>query len=152
MKYYFEDVKEQERLKVILESWLDPPTPFRHHCGIKGLGTDCIHFVARVYEEVGVLKWRKGLVEEYPRDWHLHNTRERLSEAIEQELNIKKIELSQLMNGDIVLSHYGKAASHAAIFFDGYIYQAIDRIGVRKIRIEDRFFGGQMKYAYRIIR
>ena len=150
MEYYFEDVREQERLKIILESWLDPPTPFRHHCGVKGLGCDCIHFVARVYEEIGILKWRKDLIEDYPRDWHLHNTRERLSEAIEKELNIEKIELSQLMNGDIVLSHYGKAASHAAIFFNGYLYQAINEVGVRKIHIDDPVFSRQIKYAYRI--
>ena len=148
MSYYFEDIEKQHQLKKILDEWLN--TPFRHHCGVKGLGTDCIHFVMRVFEELGVLQWRKDLIPDYPRDWHLHNTRELLCEAIERESNAEKIDLDQPLNGDIFLSHYGKASSHAAIYFDNYLYQAIDRIGVRKIHMEDPVFSRQIKYVYRI--
>ncbi|MBW2598547.1 MAG: C40 family peptidase [Deltaproteobacteria bacterium] len=147
---YFENTERQNQLKKILDEWLN--TPFRHHCGVKGKGCDCIHFVARVFEEMGILSWRKGLIDSYPRDWHLHNTRERLSEGIEKELKVKKINLSELKNGDILLSHYGRAASHAAIFFGDYVYQSIAPIGVCKTPASDRAFRRQMKFAYRIMK
>ena len=144
---YFEDIERQKKLKIILDSWID--TPFRHHCGVKGKGCDCIHFVARVFEEIGLLTLNK--VPNYPKDWHLHNTRELLSEAVESYLKVKKVELSGLKNGDLVLSHYGKASSHSAIYFDGYMYQAINNVGVRKINFKDDKFKKRMKFAYRIL-
>ena len=149
MKYFFEDAEKQKQLKKILDEWIG--TPFRHHCGVKSLGCDCVHFVARVLEEVGLLSWRKDLIADYPRDWHLHNTRELLKEAIERELDVEEVSLDSPMNGDIILSHYGQASSHTAIYFNEYVYQAIDDIGVCKIHISDRVFRRQMKFAYRIL-
>lgn len=149
MGNYFDDAEKQAQLKQIMDSWLG--TPFRHHCGVKGLGCDCIHFVARVFEEMGILKWRKNLVPDYPRDWHLHNTRELLLERLVKEFNVVTVDLAAPMNGDILLSHYGQAASHAAIYFDGYAYQALDRIGVVKIAFSDAVFKRQMRYNYRLI-
>jgi len=148
--YYFEDEQRQIELKKILDSWLH--TPFRHHAGVKGRGCDCIHFVMRVYEEIGVVKWRKNLIPDYPPDWHLHNTRELLSEGLQREIKIQKVSLDNLKNGDIILSHYGKAASHASIFFDGYVYQSVTDVGVCKINFKDRVFRRQMRFAYRIMK
>ena len=151
--YYFENINQQLKLKVILDSWLN--TPFKHRCGVKGLGCDCIHFAARVLEELGILTWRKSLVSDYPKDWHLHNTRERLCEAIESELNVKKFEIQAIadfMNGDLVVLHIGKAAAHASIFFDDYLYQALTDCGVVKIHRQDKVMRRQMKYVYRILK
>ena len=151
MKYYFEDINEQIKLYPILEAWLD--TPFRHKCGVKGIGTDCIHFVARVFQEMGLVKWKKDLIPHYPIDWHLHNTREMLAEGIERTLNVEKFTdlTTPKMNGDILLFHFGKAASHASIFFDDYVYQALTDIGVKKIHISDRLLKRQMRFMYRIL-
>lgn len=146
---YFEDIENQKRLKIIIEEWVG--TPFRHHCGVKGKGCDCIHFVAKVFEELGLLTLNRRNVPNYPKDWHLHNTRELLSEAIEKYLKVKKVKLTDLKNGDIVLSHYGKASSHAAIYFDNYMYQAINNVGVRKINFKDDKFKKRMKFAYRVL-
>lgn len=146
--YYFDDLKRQKELKGILDEWLD--TPFRHHCGVKGLGCDCIHFVARVFEELGVLC--NVTIPNYSKDWHLHNTRELLEEGIFRHLKVKKVALSNPMNGDIICSHFGKAASHAGVFFDGYVYQALNGIGVRKINFSDKKFRARMKFVYRILR
>lgn len=150
MSYYFEDKECQESLRVILEEWLD--TPFRHHCGVKGLGCDCIHFVARVYEEMGLLAITKESIPDYPRDWHLHNTRELLEEGVLKALNVEKVDLNDLVRGDIVFSHYGKAASHVGVYFDGYVYQALDGIGVRKINFNDKMLRKRMKFAYRMLK
>lgn len=146
---YFENIEKQRLLKKVLEDWIG--TPFRHHCGIKGLGCDCIHFVARIFEEVGFLTWHKNMIPKYPKDWHVHNTRELLAEKILENSNVEEIGLSELENGDIILSHYGKAASHVGIYFDGYVYQALNKIGVRKINFADKSFRRRMKLAYRLL-
>jgi len=146
--YYFDDIEKQKELKRILDEWIG--TPFRHHCGVKGLGCDCIHFVARVFEELGVM--RNVTIPNYPKDWHLHNTRELLEEGIFRHLKVEKVSLSNFMNGDIICSHFGKAASHAGVFFDGYVYQALNEIGVRKINFSDKKFRARMKFAYRILK
>ena len=145
---YFDDKEKQAELKRIMDSWLH--TPFRHHCGVKGRGCDCIHFVARVFEEMGILKWRKDMIPSYPKDWHLHNTRELLLERLVKELSVVEVDVNNPMNGDILLSHYGQAASHAAIYFDGHIYQSVTDIGVCKISFTDRVFRRQMRYGYRL--
>ena len=149
-KYYFEDEEKGAELGQRLAEWLG--TPYRHHCGVKSLGTDCIHFVCRVLEEMGILKWRKNLVPNYPRDWHLHNTRELLMENLIKEVPGESKPRNDLRDGDIILSHYGQAASHAAIYYKGYAWQALDGIGVAKININDRAARRQMKYAYRILK
>jgi cell wall-associated NlpC family hydrolase len=149
MKYFFEDKDRQEKLKRIMDEWVG--TPHRHHCGVKGLGTDCIYFVVRVLEEMKILRWRKNLVPDYPPDWHMHNTRELLKEGLEREIRGEWVDRGSLMNGDIVLSHFGKAASHSGIYLDGSIYQSLDRIGVRKIDASDRWMRKHMKFAYRIL-
>ena len=149
MKPYFLDIAHQEKLRGIVESWRG--TPFRHRCGVKGLGTDCIHFVARVLEEMGILHWRPNMIPSYPRDWHLHNTRELLSESIRRELNVTDVSLANLINGDIILFHFGQAAAHAAIYLDNYLYQALTDMCVCKISFSDRTMRRQMKYAMRIM-
>lgn len=148
MKYYFDNPSKQAELKRIMESWLG--TRFRHHCGVKGLGCDCINFVARVFEELGTLRWRKNLIPDYPKDWHLHNTRELLLERLVKELPVVPADLAAPMNGDILLSHYGQAASHAAIYFDGHVYQAVNGIGVVRTSFSDTVFRRQMRYSYRL--
>ena len=146
MTDYFESLEKQKQLKRILDEWLG--TPFRHRCGVKGLGCDCIHFVARVFEELGYLVWRKDLIPNYPKDWHIHNTREILIEEI-LKAGGKRVQLSDLINGDVVLYHFGKASSHAGIYFDSYVYQALDRVGVRKIRFSKNYLKARLKFAYR---
>lgn len=149
--YFFEDIEKQKELKIILDEWKG--TPYKHHTGVKGMGCDCIHFVGCVMEEIGLLSFDRKTVPQYPRDWHLHNTREILAEGIEKRLNVNKHGINDdMLNGDIILSHYGKASSHAGIFFDNYVYQALDGIGVRKINFGDQKFKKQMKFVYRILK
>lgn len=151
MKYFFEDIENQKKLKKILDEWVG--TPWRHRCGVKGKGADCIHFVARVLEELGLLIWRDGLIPDYAPDWHLHNTRELLKDALEKEVRGEWVNIENPMNGDILLSHYAKAASHAGFYFDGYVYQAIrlrNKGGVFKITINDLYFKRNIKFNYRV--
>lgn len=171
---FFADENNVNRLKAILAEW--EGTPYRHRCGVKQKGTDCIHFVAKVLVELGILTWRKNLVPDYPRDWHLHNTRDLLLEhlalrvpgslyllaplgeekIIEVEvLTGKKIprevrDVSALESGDIILMHYGHAASHAGFYVDNYLWQSLSGAGVCKIHIVDRAQRRGMRYYYRV--
>lgn len=150
--YYFNDKDKRAELKRILEEW--EGTPYKHKVGVKGLGADCIHFVGRSLEELELVDFRFIVVPDYPRDWHQHNTREALAETIEKHLKVEKHLMREgfaFMDGDIILSHYGKASSHAGIYYEGYVYQALDNIGVRKITILDQTFRKQMKFIYRIL-
>jgi len=154
MKYYFEEKERQDKLRGILESWLN--TPHRHHVGVKGLGTDCIHFICRVFEEMGLMRWRKNLVPDYPPDWHIHNTREMLKEGLDREFRGEWIDLETFRNGDkidgdIILCHFGKAASHSGIYMDDLIYQALDHTGVRKICFTDPYMQKHMKFVFRLL-
>lgn len=97
------------------------------------------------------MRWRKGLIPDYSRDWHLHNTRELLCEAIEKELKVEKMSLETPMNGDIICSHFGQASSHAGIYFDGYVYQSLDGIGVRKINFKLTLPDEKSRFAYRVL-
>lgn len=149
MNYF--DIEKQLELKRVLEEWHG--TPFKHRTAVKGLGCDCVHFAVKVFEEIGLLNFSMLSIPDYPMDWHLHNTREALCEAIEKYLKVEKYDMNvKLINGDIILSHYGKASSHAGIFFDDYVHQAINNIGVRKIHISDKGFKKQMKFFYRVIK
>ena len=149
IKEFFETEAKQQELKKILDSWIG--TPFRHHCGVKGLGCDCIHFVACVFDEMKIIKMTKKLIPDYPKDWHIHNTRELLLEGIKKFLKTEDVEFKNLKNGDIILSHYGKASSHIGIYLDGYVYQALEKIGVCKINIKDKKFKERMRFAVRIL-
>lgn len=151
VKYFFENKDRQEKLKTVLGEWIG--TPFRHQCGVKGMGCDCVHFVIKVFEEFGLIDLNRVVIPDYPRDWHMHNTQEALKEAIELNLPVKMVGLnsSVLQNGDIILSHYGKASSHVGIYFDKHVVQAINKIGVKRIHFNDQKFRKQMKFAYRIL-
>lgn len=155
-KYLYEDIKKIAELGRILSEWEN--TPYRHHCGVKGMGADCIHFVCRVLEELRLLKWRTNLMPDYPRDWHMHNTRELLLERLIKEIPgeivpgkpTALLDAAAVKNGDIILSHFGHAASHAAIYYEGYLWQALDGAGVVRIHHSDRAQRRQMKYVYRM--
>lgn len=147
--YFFEDKEKEKELKIILDEWKN--TPFRHKCGVKGLGCDCVHFGIRVFEEFGLIDLTKVKLPDYPRDWHLHNTREALQEALLQYMNVVEVDLNgELMNGDIILSHYGNASSHVGIFYDDHVYQSIVKVGVKCIHFNDKKFRSYMKFAYRV--
>lgn len=149
MKYFFEDSKKRKELKRILEEWVG--TPHRHHCGVKGKGTDCIHFVARVYQEIGV--WEKVKIPEYAPDWHLHRSGEMLLEGIVEQGKDKIVMVGcdNPIDGDIILYQFGRASAHAGIYCEGYIYHAINKIGVRKTYFTDQTWTTRKRYGVRIL-
>jgi cell wall-associated NlpC family hydrolase len=146
--FYFDSQEKQQELKTILDSWIR--TPYRHWAGVKGMGTDCIHFVIRVMEETKAVN-RKINIPRYPRDWHLHNTEERLLNGILKQLNVDEINVDCPINGDIVLFQFGKTVSHAGIFFNNHVYQAINDVGVEKIHWKEKMWHKRRRHAFRMV-
>ena len=143
MKFLSDDKEKLERLRGIVESWVN--TPYQHWCGVKGEGCDCIHFVARSLEEMGygpfTIPW-------YSKDWNLHNGAEVLLDGIREQLPHVEFDiefsLDMPIDADIVLFRFGKVNSHAGIFFDGHVYQALN-----KARVERRHWKDKVWYKRR---
>jgi len=147
--YYFEDPEKQSKLKDVLESWLG--TPFRHWSGVKGLGCDCIHFVTGVMTEMGIVHENGYEIQRYARDWHIHNEEELLLEGVRWQFNAEEVSISSPANGDIFLFQFGRTCSHAGIYCDDHIYQAINNIGTRKLPSLDRQWHKRKRYNFRIL-
>jgi len=148
MKYYFETEERQNELKQVLDSWVG--TPWRHHCGVKGRGADCIHFVAGVLMDCGALTWKKGMIPDYAPDWHMHKPNSRMWDGIRKALTVEHVDPANPMNGDLMLFRFGYATSHSAIFFEGLLYQAVNVVGVQKLRYDDKRFAKNLTYSLRL--
>lgn len=153
---YFED--KTELLFGELESWLG--TPYRHYCGIKQKGSDCIHFVVKVIEQLKANQGRNLIIPFYSKDWHLHRGEELLITQIEKQLFVEKIawknETGKLSfsenvgNGDIVLFRFGRLSSHCGIYCRNLVYQTLNNCGVEKLSFSDSNFKKRITHIYKI--
>ncbi|MBW2044782.1 MAG: C40 family peptidase [Deltaproteobacteria bacterium] len=146
MKYFFDREERVERLRTVLAGWIG--TPFRHWCGVRGEGCDCIHMVLRVLEDFGFgpikVPW-------YPKDWHLHRSEEILVEGITRELPVVKVSPNEVANGDIVAFRYGRVSSHVAFFLDGELVGSIAGVGVEKRNWEDENVRSRVTHVFRLV-
>lgn len=150
MSYYFEEVEKQEALKAALDAWLG--TPYRHWAGVKGEGCDCIHFVVRVFEELGLGPFK---IQRYNKDWHIHNTAELLLQGFREQFegDVVMEELPASTNpfvGDIILYHFGKVTSHSAIYYDNHVYQSITGLGVERRHYYDKSWFKRIRTIMRL--
>jgi hypothetical protein len=70
----------------------------------------------------------------YPHDWHIHNDKELLLEGIIAQLEFEPGDIDNPEDGDVVLYKCGRVISHAAIFMNGFIYQAVVKGGVLELQ------------------
>jgi len=69
MEHFFNDSYEHYKaLEDSIKSWLG--TPYQHGANAKGLAVDCVHFVAGVYVESGLISGMQEPSEKYPLDWY----------------------------------------------------------------------------------
>lgn len=152
MKYFFEDAANESRLKDVLDSW--EGTPFRHWAGVKGMGCDCIHFVGRVLEELGITTRAGGVkyqIPRYSRDWHLHKEHQLLLEGVLKQIPVDVIDSDDHMNGDILLFRFGRAVAHSAFYFDNFLYHSLSGIGVRRSSYDVDDWKDRQKYNLRVL-
>jgi len=123
-------------------------TPFRHYSGVKGMGCDCIHLVARVLEEMGMGPF---VIPPYSKDWHLHKTNELLTDGIKARVKVEELSPENPMDGDILLFKFGKAISHSALFYDGRIYHAVTNLKVLKTTWTDKIWYKRREKIMRIL-
>lgn len=98
----------RERVVEIAKTWLG--TPWVHHARVKGVGVDCGHLLAAVFEEAGMVE--PVPIPEYPQDWALHRSEELFRSIV--ETYARKVERDPLP-GDVVLFRFGRCLSHGGI-------------------------------------
>jgi cell wall-associated NlpC family hydrolase len=153
MQWYFDNQSEVERLGNVLRSWEN--TPYRHYMGVKKRGVDCIHFLLRVYEEIGIVERGRIRIPYYPPDWHLHREDELLKTAFlddpQVSVHVEQLDAQAVpLEGDIVIMKYGKVDSHSGIFFGGRLWHAITRIGVQSSIYCDKMWAKRRRASFRI--
>lgn len=90
--------------------WLG--TPFHDASGVKGAGTDCLHFVKGVYVNVGLVP--DFDVVPYKPQWFQHHDEPLFLQGLAKYS--KQVEVAQ--PGDIAMFNFGRHAAHAAIVID----------------------------------
>jgi len=145
MSYFFDDYEKVEALRKTLKEWLG--TPFRHHAGVKGLGTDCLHMVKGVTEELGI---RSPKIPKYPKDWHQHQHKDMMIEGLDSAKTLELQPDINPRNGDVVVFKFGNVNSHVAIYCDGMLYHAVFASGVICSSYKDAYFQSRIRRVYRV--
>jgi hypothetical protein len=91
---------------------------------------------------------------QYPKDWHLHNTKEFLYEETRRQLNVVDIdpEIRDFRDGDIILFTYGLAASHSSIYYNEDCWQALNKVGVVKMPLYEISRRTKLTYQLRLVK
>lgn len=103
---------EEARAAIVAEAcrWLG--TPWHHKARLRGAGVDCIQFLVGVYHACGLCPDID--TGDYPRDWMLHRSEERMLAGIRQYAD--EIEFPRRPQvGDIIVYRFGHCFSHAGI-------------------------------------
>lgn len=146
MNYYFDDPQRVDELRKILNEWLG--TPFRHACGMKKLGVDCIHMVKGVMAEIGI---ESPSVPKYSKDWYMNSSKDILLEGLTK---VKRLELQEHgttpQSGDIIIFRFGHIDSHIAIYCDGELYHSVVGVGAIKSSSRDPHFRHRIQKVFRV--
>ena len=144
-KPYFESKERQGKLEKAIDAW--EGTPFHHYSSVLGVGVDCNHYVLNVYRLAGLdIKVTFPI---YSADRHLHVAQEVLLGYVEKVECLTMVDISNPMNGDLLLYKFGKATSHPAIYFDGYICHSVIKIGVHKMNFKEKKYLKRLTHIYR---
>ena len=102
----------QKRTLIVTEaiSWLG--TRWHHKAMVKGAGVDCAMLLYATYLNCGFIE--PMIIEDYPRDWALHNNTEKFITNVEHYAH----RVDSPKSADIVLFKTGKTHSHGAIILD----------------------------------
>jgi cell wall-associated NlpC family hydrolase len=89
-------------------------TIFHDMAGVKGVGTDCAHHLIRVYAAVGLIE---NFSPQYKPQWFQHRDEPRFLQALAEQ-GAHRIELSEVLPGDVLMYRFGRHAAHGAIVVD----------------------------------
>ena len=102
----------RDKVVEVARSWIG--TPFHDNCGVKGIGSDCAHFLSKVFEESGLSEELQ--IEYYSPQFFLHTKEEKFASYVLQYA--KEIDEAAVGVGDIVLYRFGHSFAHGAIIVD----------------------------------
>lgn len=107
------EADDRDRVVAVARTWIG--TPFHHVAGIKHVGVDCAHFLARVFEEAGLIEPIE--IENYSPQWFLNRYEEKF---ISYVLKCGGVEISEqeAQRGDVVLYRLGHCFAHGGIIVD----------------------------------
>lgn len=91
-------------------SWVG--TPFHDCAGVKGVGTDCAHFIIRVYAAVGLIE--NFDPESYSPQWFQHREEPRFLDTLARYAH--RVDVG--FPGDVAMFSFGRHAAHSAIIVD----------------------------------
>jgi cell wall-associated NlpC family hydrolase len=112
------------REDVVREALSWEGTPFHDAAGVKGVGTDCIHFVKAVYCAVGLID--DFALDAYAPQWFQHRDEPLLLQGLAKYAH----QVQSGLPGDIVMFNFGRHAAHVAILIDEHtIIHAYKPIG-----------------------
>jgi len=146
--WFFSSKENQEKLEVEVNEWVG--TPFRHFAGVKKVGADCLHFALAVYESLGAIKDPLRGVKYYGHDWCHHTDEQKFYKGLTRRPEFVEVGFKNLMNGDLLLYQFGRAASHCGIYYANNIYQSINLVGVHRVYYKDGLWAKRVRYNFRI--
>ncbi|MDR3495284.1 MAG: hypothetical protein P4L82_11850 [Ancalomicrobiaceae bacterium] len=119
------EAEERAHLIEVARGWSG--TPFHDNQGLKGVGCDCAHFLARAAEEAGLVD--RVAIEHYSPQFMLH-TDVGLFESYVQRFAHQIAEADAGL-GDIVLYHVGRSYAHGAFIVEwpGKVIHAFKTFG-----------------------
>jgi cell wall-associated NlpC family hydrolase len=94
---------------------------------IKGKGVDCVHFVAAVFAEAGIVEPFERLPS-YPTTWGLVSPENVLGVGLQKILECDRLpwdRVKVLEFGDVVIFKAGRQSNHAGLFLDGRIWHVM---------------------------
>lgn len=136
-----------------LTTWLD--TPYSNNAFTKGVGSDCIYFIAKSLETVGICQ---DFVHKFvAKDWSIFSQEEVLEKNTEEFCRglIYKVLVfpagkNELQKGDLILFRLSKRLNHAAIYLgDGQMIHCQKPRGTKIAKIS-HFYQIRMEKIYRM--
>jgi cell wall-associated NlpC family hydrolase len=92
------------------KKWLG--TPFRDQADTMGAGVDCAMLIIRSFVDTGILPPFDP--RPYPPRWHLHQSRERFLEIVEQF----GVQTDEVRVGNVAVYREGRCFSHGGLIMD----------------------------------
>ena len=104
------EAEERARVLAVVETWVG--TPFHDCAGIKNVGVDCAHLLARVFEEAELVEKRD--IKKYSPQFFLHRSDEEFLKTVLSH-DCHEITESEVKPGDVILYKVGRCYAHGAI-------------------------------------
>lgn len=118
------DTSARDRVLTEALSWQG--TPWHHQGRVKGVGVDCLMFLAEVYERAGVIPHADP--GNYARDWHMHRSDELFMGGVLAYAD----EVETPEPGDVAIFKFGRCYAHGAIVVDWpTVIHSYNHVGVR---------------------